>query len=395
MNEKTVAVIPARGGSKGIPHKNIVPVAGKPLIAWSIEAAERAATLHEVYVSTDSPEIADVARQYGASVISRPTELSGDAASSESALLHALDTLAANGKSAADVLVFLQCTSPLTLPEDIDGTVALLRNGHADSAMTVTPFHYFVWQLDETGNAVGINHDKRVRPRRQDRKPAYRETGAVYAMRVPGFRQFGHRFFGKTAMHIVPEERAFEVDEPADLQVVEWFLRHRSQLDTMRNLPRKVSVLVLDFDGVFTDNRVLVSEDGKEAVLCDRADGLGIDQLRRIGLPVLVLSTERNPVVAARCRKLGLECIHAVTDKREVLNTWLAANGIAWSEVVYVGNDDNDLTCLHASGCPVAVRDASSEVLSAARFVLNAAGGHGAIREIGDLIRRHLERSIL
>ena len=362
-------IIPARGGSKGIPRKNIVDLAGKPLIAWSIETARRASTPQRIFVSTDSAEIADVARQWGAEIIQRPAELSGDTASSESALLHALDVLKQEEDYVPDILAFLQCTAPLTLPEDIDATVGKLMGRQADSALTVAPFHYFVWEQDETGDAVGINHDKRFRPRRQDRKPQYLETGAVYAMWVAGFQQHRHRFFGKTAMHVVPEERVFEIDEPADLQVVGWLLRRRQQLDAMEALPRKLSALVLDFDGVFTDNRVFVSEDGAESVACNRGDGWGIAQLRKTGLPLLVLSTETNPVVEARCRKLGLECIHGAADKRELLDAWLAARGISWAEIVYVGNDENDLPCLRAAGCSAAVRDAYPEVQAAAQQV--------------------------
>ncbi len=133
-----VAIIPARGGSKGIPRKNIVPVAGKPLVAWSIEAARRASTVQRVFVSTDNGEIAEIAKQWGAEIIGRPVELSGDTASSESALIHALDVLKNEQDYMPDILAFLQCTSPLTLPEDIDGTIETLIAEQADSP----------WQLD-------------------------------------------------------------------------------------------------------------------------------------------------------------------------------------------------------------------------------------------------------
>jgi YrbI family 3-deoxy-D-manno-octulosonate 8-phosphate phosphatase len=387
---KVLAIIPARGGSKGIPHKNIVPVAGKPLVAWTIEAALRAGAVERVVVSTDSAEIADISRRWGAEIIHRPPELSGDAASSESALLHALDVLRSQGGGVPDILVFLQCTSPMTLPEDIDGTVATLLTEDADSAMTVAPFHYFLWEQDATGNAVGVNHDKRIRQRRQDRQPQYRETGAVYVMRVAGFEQHRHRFFGKTVMHVVPDLRAFEVDEPTDLQLIDALLRSRQRDDAMKALPRRVAALVMDFDGVLTDNRVFVSQEGVESVACNRGDGWGLSQLRKTGLPLLVLSTEANPVVEARCRKLGVECIQNAADKRAALDAWLAARNIAWADIVYVGNDENDLECLRAAGCSVAVQDAVSEVRSAARIILQSQGGRGAVREIADLIQKHL-----
>jgi CMP-N-acetylneuraminic acid synthetase len=193
-----LAIIPARGGSKGIPRKNILPLAGKPLIAYNIEQARLAHSVNRVVVSTDDAEIGAIARQYGAEVVWRPAEISGDSASSESALLHVLESLQAAEGYRPDVLVFLQCTSPLTLAEDIDGTLQALLDAQADTALAVIPFHYFVWKPQPDGDAVGINHNKGYRPLRQEREPQYLETGAVYVMRVPGFEAARHRFFGKT-----------------------------------------------------------------------------------------------------------------------------------------------------------------------------------------------------
>ncbi len=300
-----LAIIPARGGSKGIPRKNILPLAGKPLIAYNIEQARLAQGVNRVVVSTDDAEIGAVARQYGAEVVWRPAEISGDSASSESALLHVLESLHASEGYRPDVLVFLQCTSPLTLAEDIDGTLQALLDAQADTALAVIPFHYFVWKPEPDGDAVGINHDKGYRPLRQQREPQYLETGAVYVMRVPGFEAARHRFFGKTAMYIMPPERRLEIDDPVDFQVAEVLLRDLQQVRQASRLPTDVQALVLDFDGVFTDNKVIVFQDGREAVVCDRGDGHGIAQLKKTGLPILILSTESNPVVKARARQTG------------------------------------------------------------------------------------------
>ena len=197
---EALAIIPARGGSKGIPRKNVLPVAGKPLLAWTVEAARAARRVDRVVVSTDDPEIADVARRRGADVVDRPAEISGDSATSESALLHALDHLRATEGYEPDLVAFLQCTSPLTAPGDIDGTIdALIRDG-ADTALAVVPFHYFLWR----GDGAGINHDKRERKLRQEREPQFLESGAVYVMKVAGFRAAKHRFFGRTALYEMP-----------------------------------------------------------------------------------------------------------------------------------------------------------------------------------------------
>lgn len=147
-----------------------------------------------------------------------------------------------------------------------------------------------------------------------------------------------------------------------------------------------IDVLVFDFDGVMTDNRVAVLEDGREAVFCNRSDGLGIGRLRALGVPMLVLSTEVNPVVAARCAKLKLECLQGIEVKEDALAKWLAARGYDPARTIYVGNDVNDLGCLRLAGYPVAVGDAYDEVKAIARLVLKRSGGHGAVRELADMI---------
>ena len=381
-----LAIIPARGGSRGIPRKNVRLLAGKPLIAHTIEHARQARSVNRIVVSTDDPEIAAVSERYGAEVVWRPAEISGDTASSESALLHTLEYLQETEGYQPDLIVFLQCTSPLTLPEDIDGTVQALLNENADSALAVTPFHYFLWRQDEKGDAVGINHDKQVRLLRQQREPQFLETGAVYVMRTEGFRKAKHRFFGKTAMYIMPRERCLEIDEPIDFRLAEVLIKEREQEKKSNALPDPVAALVLDFDGVFTDNKVIVFQDGREAVVCNRGDGWGLGQLNELGVPTLVLSTEENPVVQARCDKLGIACIHGLEDKLAALMSWLEAKKIDASQVVYVGNDANDLACLEAVGCGVVVSDAHPQAQAAARIVLSRPGGHGAIRELCDLI---------
>lgn len=144
--------------------------------------------------------------------------------------------------------------------------------------------------------------------------------------------------------------------------------------------------MVLDFDGVFTDNRVYVSQNESEAVICDRSDGYGIGLVKRAGISVLVLSTEPNPVVQARANKLNIPCIQGLHDKWPALQFWLQEQGIRPEQVVYVGNDVNDLQCMQHVGCAVAVADAYPEILSQADLILEREGGKGAIREICDLI---------
>jgi len=386
-----LAIIPASGSSKGMPHKNLGLLAGKPLIAHTIERGRQTKSISRIVVSTDDPEIAAVSRQYGAEVVWRPAEISGGTATSESALLHALDYLQQTEGYKPALLVFLQCTSPLTLPEDMDGAVQVLLDENADSVLAVTPFPYFLWRRNEKGDIVSINFDQDIRPLRKDREPQFLETGALYVMRARGFKEPGHRLFGKRALYEMPPDRCLAIDGPVDFQIAEVLMRKQQQQLARQALPGFIAAVVLDFDGVFTDNKVIVFQDGREAVVCNRGDGWGLAQLKRLGVPILVLSTEENPVVQARCDKLGIACMRGIQDKLTVLRAWLRANKIDISQVVYVGNDVNDLACLREAGCGIAVGNAHPRARAAAKIVLSAPGGQGAIREIAELIEEKLE----
>jgi len=171
-----------------------------------------------------------------------------------------------------------------------------------------------------------------------------------------------------------------------DLHVAEVLLRDRARDAQRALLPQPVAALVLDFDGVLTDDTVSVDQDGRESVRCSRGDGLGLEALRNAGLPMLVLSKEQNPVVTARCKKLQLPCQQGVEAKLPALSAYCAELGIALEHVVYVGNDVNDLPCLAAVGCGVAVADAHPRAKQAASIVLEARGGRGAVRELCDMI---------
>lgn len=149
---------------------------------------------------------------------------------------------------------------------------------------------------------------------------------------------------------------------------------------------RGIRLAVFDFDGVFTDNRVTVLEDGREAVMCNRSDGLGLQRLRDAHVPAMILSTETNPVVKARARKLRVPCIHGVKDKLAALRAEVRRRRIPLSAVAYLGNDINDSDCLRAVGLPVVVADAWPEVKSLAKWVLKRCGGKGAVREFCDAV---------
>ena len=155
---------------------------------------------------------------------------------------------------------------------------------------------------------------------------------------------------------------------------------------------RQLKLLILDFDGVLTDNRVLVTQDGTEGVLCHRGDGWGIARLKETGLEILVLSTELNPVVQARCRKLTIDCIYGCNNKLAALTELVNARSLSLEQVGYVGNDVNDLACMKQVGVPIAVADATSEIKDIACCVTVQRGGYGAVREVADLILNALTK---
>jgi YrbI family 3-deoxy-D-manno-octulosonate 8-phosphate phosphatase len=150
-------------------------------------------------------------------------------------------------------------------------------------------------------------------------------------------------------------------------------------------------LVVLDFDGVLTDNGVWVNEDGTESVRCDRSDGLGLAMLREAGVAVLVLSTEQNRVVAARCKKLQLAVEYGVRNKGARLSEILRERGTDPSQVIYLGNDVNDIGCMQLVGTAVVVADAHPQVAGLADVVLSRTGGHGAVRELCDDLLQHAQ----
>lgn len=378
-NELTVAIIPARGGSKGVPGKNLRRVGGISLVERAVRAAAEARGVDLVVVSTDDAEIARVAAAAGARVITRPADLSSDTATSESAVLHALDALAADGVLVGTV-VFVQATSPFIPSEGIAEAAAHIATDRYDSVFSAHETYGFLWRRDADQLAIAVNHDASNRPRRQDREPHHLETGAFYAFTADGFRAAGHRFFGRIGIVDVPETSAIEIDDEHQLAVADAL----AALDPAPDAPIPASVLVTDFDGVHTDDTATVDTEGRESVRVSREDGMGVSRLRRAGIPMLILSTELNPVVARRAEKLQVPVLHGIEDKTAALESWAAENGIALADIAYVGNDVNDLAALDIVGWPIAVASAHPAVRAAARVVLTRRGGEGAVREVAE-----------
>lgn len=219
-----VVLIPARGGSKGVPRKNIRTIGGKPLIVWSIEQGLSASTVASVYVSTDDDEIARVARAAGADVIMRPTELSGDEATTESAISHFLSQLGYQ-QCLPDNIILLQCTSPIRPAGSIDAAFDHFRDHGADSLLSVSPNHRFLWKLNDEGFGVPENYDPHQRPRRQDIRDSFQENGSIYIFSRDCFERFGNRLGGKIVLYNMPDEASQEIDTVTDFFIVEALMK--------------------------------------------------------------------------------------------------------------------------------------------------------------------------
>lgn len=372
-----MAIIPARGGSKGIPLKNLQKVAGVSLLARAINAAKSTPSIDRVVVSTDHEGIAAEAIRAGAEVSHRPADIAGDTATSESALIY---TLASLGEE-FDTTVFMQCTSPFIDSASIDNAVAAVRDGESDVVFSAVEDHSFLWRLEDGDAAVAVGHEASFRPRRQDRAKHYNETGAFYVMRTDGLIEHGHRFFGRVTIEEVPPEHAREIDDMSDLSLVRAIASTQETAQVI-----DVDALVTDFDGVHTDDGAYVDENGNEQVRVHRGDGMGVSRLVKSGVPVMILSKERNPVVTRRAEKLHVDVTQGVDNKSQVLASWIEEHGLDAARVAYVGNDINDLEAFDVVGWPIAVADAHPKVLAAARVVLDRPGGKGAVSEVCDLI---------
>ena len=382
-----ISIIPARGGSKGIPNKNIHPIMGKPLLAYTIEQSISTPAIDETYVSTDDEQIARVARAYGAKVIIRPEEISGDTASSESALIHAIDTIKKqNAEAELEKIVFLQATSPIRHKLDIQNAIELFDENEADSLFSSTPLHGFLWRLEEK-MPKSFSYDYHNRPRRQDAPIDVVENGSIYIFKPWVLKKYNNRLGGKIINYHMPHIYSFQIDEPDDITIINNILQTTEQNISIAPSLAKVKLFVLDFDGVLTDNKVYVNQDGTESVRCSRGDGMGLERLRTLtDVEVFILSKETNPVVKARSTKLKIPCINACDNKIEELKKIASKKRLTSKQVAYIGNDLNDVECLKWVGVSISVADARNEVKNISKIVTTKKGGEGAVREVCEMI---------
>ena len=393
-----LALIPARGGSKGIPRKNIKNLGGHPLIAYSIAAGMKSKLVTRTIVSTDDEEIARKAREYGAEVpFLRPEEFARDDTRDLPVFHHVLSWLRENEDYQPEVVVQLRPTSPFRPPVLVDEAVQkLLENPGASSVRGIVPSKqnpYKMWMVQDGGMMEPLLDTKFIEPYnmpRQELPETFWQTGHIDAIRAQTILDGSMSGENVYACQIDPWF-SVDLDSLLDWEGAE------SRISTLGNdiispdgfsftIPKDIALLVLDFDGVMTDDRVYVNQHGEETVAAHRGDGMGIARLKKAGVEVIILSKEKNLVVKARGDKLKTPVYQSIDDKGKKLAEIIKKKGLSSEQIVYVGNDVNDLPCFPLVGLAVAVADAHSAVLDQAGLVLRKKGGYGAVREICDLI---------
>ncbi len=398
-NSEVLAIVPARGSSRSIPGKNKRLLAGHPLLAYSVAAGLQSEGANRVIVSTDDEEMADVARRYGAEVpFLRPPELALDDTPDLPVFQHALKWLFDQDGYRPEIVIQLRPTSPFRPPNCVDRAIAILEdNPEADSVRGVVlsgQNPYKMWRIGEEGRLSPLLTEglkEAFNMPRQALPATYWQTGHVDAIRTETITEKAS-MSGDTILPLLLDSAyTMDIDNEWQWEQSEWLMLHADRPMVRpgrdrRPLPDQISLVVLDFDGVLTDNRVWVDGDGREQVAASRADGMGLSLLRRTGVKVVVLSSETDPVVAARCRKLDIPVQQGVLDKGPALKDLFIEYAVESEHVVYVGNDVNDIPCFELVGCAVVVADAHPKALERADLILRRPGGQGAIRELCDLI---------
>lgn len=377
-----VAFIPVRGGSKSIPLKNIKSICGRPLVYWTVKAACGCQYVDKVYVSTDSVEIKETVEKFRSEdsifnkvdIIDRTPITATDTASTESAMLEFAENHIFQN------IVLVQATSPMVTADDLNGGFELYETDNTDSVLSVVRQYRFLWDKDVSGFAKPTNYDVFHRPRRQEFDGYLMENGAFYICSRDDLLRTGNRLSGNIKAYEMNENTAFEIDEPCDWLIVEALMK--------KKLSRKIEgtnikMFLTDCDGCLTDGGMYYSENGDELKKFNTKDGMALSILKKQGIVTGIITGEDTKIVARRAKKLHIDEIHlGVDDKLSVVRQLAKKYNIEMDEIVYVGDDINDISVLEHVGYPCTVNDAIEDVKKAALYVSSRNGGEAAIRDI-------------
>ena len=372
---KTIAIIPARGGSKSIPRKNIKMLYGKPLIVWTIKQA-LASKIDEVYVSTENGEITDIAQKAGAKIIKRPIKLAQDDISTESVLLHASKVL----KDDYDIMILLQCTSPLRFPSQINEAIDLFIKEKADSLVSVYKNEKFLWK-----DGKPFNYDFKNRPRRQEKEWELAENGSICIFKKEILLKEKNRLGGKIIFYVMPKWMSLDIDEEDDFKMAEFLMRTK-YLEKLK--PKNIKLVIFDVDGVFTDGGVYLDGDGEEMLKFSRIDGKGIELLKK-KCKIVVISSEVSAIVIERMKKLDVECYMGIKNKLEVYEQLKKTLKLKDEEICVCGDDIQDICILEKAGFSCCPANAQEEVKRICNFVSSKKGGEGFVRGVCNLILKN------
>jgi N-acylneuraminate cytidylyltransferase len=382
---KKIGFIPLRKGSKGILNKNKRKMVGRPLFTWVLGEAIFS-DLDAIVVYTDDQDIIDfIEKEYQwttkVKAQLRSAESASDTASTEFAMLEFCESVAYD----FDLFCLLQATSPFTKREDINACLSKLKEGY-DSALTVVNTHRFLWNE----NGTPINYNPLQRPRRQDFEGVLIENGAVYTTTKAALKKNQNRLGEKTGLVKMPEDSLLEIDTETDWIAVEQLLIERQKRAKEAS---KITHVVLDVDGVFTDGTITYTKDGEHTKSFDMRDGMGLEILRQFEVKVLVMTSENSELVAKRMQKLKIEQVYlGVKDKYSLLQHIIKEQKLSINNFAYLGDDVNDLTNICSVGWSLAPNNATAIVKQHADIVLSKPSGAGAIREACQFIMNYNKR---
>lgn len=383
--KKYIALIPARGGSKSIPLKNIKKIAGKPLIYWTIEAAINCSKIDKVYLSTDSEKIIDTAKMIESKkfeIIGRSPETATDTASTESVMLEFASF------HDFENLILIQATSPLLTAKELEEAIAIFEGSKADSLLSVVEQQRFIWKKSSDSLVKPLNYDPLNRPRTQNFEGYLVENGAFYITSKKLLQETECRISGNITYYKMPEDTYYEIDEPEDWEIIEKLLLSRKKINqSLGTKLKNIKLLITDVDGVLTDCGMYYSEYGDELKKFNTRDGMGIQLLREYGIKTAIITKENTKIVESRAKKLKVDDVHQGIDNKLIVFEELRKKyNLDYSEVVYVGDDINDIPVLEKTGISFCPNDAIDEVKDVCDYVLSKKGGEGTIREIVELV---------
>ena len=374
-----IAFIPARGGSKSIPKKNIKSFCGKPLIFWNLQELQKS-VVKEIIVATDNEEIKDIVNSFNFSkvkVYNRNSKNSEDTSSTESVML---EYIFQSNLSDADTFMLVQATSPFTQTSDFNEALSLFKD--YDSVLSCCESKRFSWK-----DGKALNYDIYNRPRRQDFKGTMIENGAFYISSVANIRKTKNRISGAIGIYQMPEYSYTEIDEHEDWIVAESLMKRFVLKNKLHDFS-KIKLFLSDVDGVLTDAGMYYTESGDEFKKFSTYDGMGFQLLQKTGVKVGIITSEDRDLNRRRAKKLGLDFdFHGTKDKLQIVTDLCKKKNISLKEVAYIGDDVNCFELLSNIGFAACPNNAVEKIKLIPNIIqLEKNGGEGVVREFIELI---------